>query len=95
MVLDGDENVGGARRRGEPARKGVEIAHFAFALAGDRGVALGLAGEVRHEHGDDHKQDEIEHFLRRGDLKAIELREIHVAGQDHAGDAATSAGTTP
>ena len=59
MILDGDENVGGARSRGEPPRKGVEIAHLAFALARDRGVALGLGGEMRHKDGDDQNRTRL------------------------------------
>ena len=95
MILDGDEYFGGAGRRGEPARKGVEIGHLPFPLARDRGVALGLGGQVRHEDGDDHEQDEIEDFLRLGDLEAVELREIDVARHQTPATAAASAGMTP
>ena len=86
MLLDGDENLRRARRHGKPARERVEVAHLAFALAGNEDVFLGLAGQVRDHHGDDHEQQEIERLLRRGDLEAVELREIEIAREQHAGD---------
>ena len=88
MVADGDENVGRARRRGEPPRKRIEIAHLALALARDRGVPLGLAREVGHHDGDHHVEQQVQDFLGRGDAETIELGEEQVARQQDAGDGA-------
>ncbi len=86
MLLDGDKNLSRARRHGEAARERVEVAHLALALARNDDVLLGLAGQVRHHHGDDHEQQKIERFLGRGDLETVELREIDIAREQHAGD---------
>jgi hypothetical protein len=86
VILDGDEYLGGAGGRSKPPGKRIEIAHLLLALARNRGLALRRIGEVRHHHGDDHEQDQIERFLRRSDAETVELGKEQIARQNNAGD---------
>ncbi len=86
MLLDREIDVGGRRRRGQPAREGIEIAHLLFALAGELGLLLHRVGEVAGHHGDHHEQHQIEDLVRPREIEAVVRREEKISRPQHAGD---------
>ena len=76
---------GRGRRRREPAREGIEIAHLVLVLAGELGLPLHGIGEMAGDQRNDHEQNEIEHLARPREVIGVERRIEKIAGPQHAG----------
>jgi hypothetical protein len=62
VVLDRPVDLGRGGRGGQSPRKGVEIGHLLFALAGELGLPLHRIRHVARHQRDDQEQSQIEEF---------------------------------
>ena len=86
MIFDRGVDVAHVEGHCQPAREGIEIAHVYLALPRKLQLPLEAGCELAHHHGDENKQNEVEHLMRVGDPQAVQRRIEEEGGGERAGD---------